>query len=430
MTNLFDELLIGTCSRREFLERLSSAGLAVPLIGGAAADAAAQGAQQQRPKPTPERDDEGQVLSPAFIGGGGRVERNFYRDWIKTSKVPMIEAYSLFDAKNQEVFPWPEIGGRGVYLNFSGNVHMDALIMEIPEGKALVPRRQFYEQIVYVLGGRGFTLFGEGRQQNKVEWGEGSLFAPPANVVHRHFNSDPARPARLLAITSFPLMIQTFGSLALINHLNFDFTDRYSGDRDYFTQTKRVRQRWDRANFIRDIRSSEVVAWEERGKGNASMYWEMAGNTVLEPHISEFPVATYKLGHRHPYEAVILTLNGKGYSLSGKETLKEHEGLVKIDWKAGSIVSPPYFWYHQHFNSGDIGARYLAITEGDFPKRLGIPLDVEQIEADQEDPEIRERFERELQKSGVRPEDEDHPHGYELEHHEHDHVHGHLHDHE
>ena len=47
----------------------------------------------------------------------------------------MVEGYSILDAKTQEVHPWPEIGGRGTYLNFSGNVHMDAVIMEIPSGK-------------------------------------------------------------------------------------------------------------------------------------------------------------------------------------------------------------------------------------------------------------------------------------------------------
>src|SRR5207248_1231857 len=83
-------------------------------------------------------------FSPSNIGGGGRVERDFYREWLKTSKVPMLEGYSLLDAATQEVQPWPEIGGRGLYLNFSGNVHMDGVIQEIQAGKALEPRRYFY----------------------------------------------------------------------------------------------------------------------------------------------------------------------------------------------------------------------------------------------------------------------------------------------
>jgi hypothetical protein len=153
----------------------------------------------------------------------------------------------------------------------------------------------------------------------------------------------------------------------------------------------------------------------------------MAGNTILEPHISEFPVNTYKLGHRHPYEAIILTLNGRGFSLAGKDSLKETDNPVKIDWKAGSIVSPPYFWYHQHFNSGSTKARYYAITEGDFPKRLGIPLEVEQIEADKEDPNIKRRFEQELRKPETAPpsgqpkneEEHAHMHEHDIAHHHH-----------
>jgi quercetin dioxygenase-like cupin family protein len=426
MKELFDEIMIGAVSRRRFLERASAASLA--LIASST-DASAQG----RPIDKQEHKDEqkpGEKLSPANIGGGGRVERNFYRDWIRESKVPMVEGYSIYDAKNQETQPWPEIEGRGLYLNFSGNVHMDGVILEIPEGKALAPRRNFFEQLYYALGGRGYTIFGEGKRKNKVEWSEGSLFAAPVNAYHRHFNSDPAHPARLLAVTTFPFMMQVFGSLKLINNLNFDFDDRYDDRPDFFTATKRVRKRWDKTNFVRDIRNSEVVLWEERGAGNASMFWEMAGNTILEPHISEFPVNTYKLGHRHPYEAIILTLNGRGFSLAGKNSLKEADNPVKIDWKAGSIVSPPYFWYHQHFNSGTTKARYYAITEGDFPKRLGIPLEVEQIEADKEDPGIKRRFEQELAKpesapppSGQLKNEEEHAHLHEhgiAHHHHHD----------
>lgn len=428
MSDLLDDMFTGAVSRRKFIELASAAGLILPVANHALAEVAAQSLPSTSPKA-----QEGPKLSPPNIGGGGRVERDFYRDWIKTSKVPMVEGYSILDAKTQEVQPWPEIGGRGVYLNFSGNVHMDTAIWEIPQGKALVQRHHFYEQIVYVLSGRGYTSFTQGRRQNKFEWAEGSLFSVPMNLVHRHFNSDSAHPARLLVISTFPYALQSFGSIGLLSNMQYDFNDRFDGSPDYFKRNERIRQRWEQANFVKDIRTAEVVAWEERGEGNASMYWDMAGNTILEPHISEFEVGTYKLGHRHPYEAIILTLNGRGFSLAGKNTLKDNEA-VKMDWRTGSVVSPPFFWFHQHFNTGATAARYLAITEGDFPKRLGIPLEVEQIEADKEDPAIRRLFDAELQKAReqgrVEEHEHDHPHGHGGHDHLEAHDHGHDHDHD
>ena len=399
MARLLDQLFTGTASRRQFLERLSAAGAGATLVAGAFPDAVAECRTQVRPP----RDwnQEGVSYSPANIGGGGRVERNFYRDWLKQSQIPVTEGYSIYDAKNQEVQPWPEIGGRGLYLNFSGNVHMDGVIIEIPEGKALVPQRHCYEQLICVLRGRGRTTVGEGSNVCELEWGEGALFSVPLNAQHRHFNADAAHPARLLVVTTFPLMIQMFGSIGMIEDMDFDFEDRYDGSPDYYTRDERIHQRWWRSNAVWNMRTSELVTWDERGRGNASRFWSMAGNTILEPHVSQFPMGTYKLGHRHPYEAIILTLDGKGFSLAGHEGLAEANEPVKLDWKDGSVVSPPYYWYHQHFNTGQTKARYFAITEGDFPKRLGVPLEVQQIEADQEDPSIRRRFEQELGRTRV-----------------------------
>jgi len=389
MREFLDELCTGVVSRRAFMERIAAASAGVSMFApGLFA--------QSGDKPKKPKDDDNPAYSPANIGGGGRIERNFYREWIRKSGVPMAEGYSIYDARSQEVLPWPEIEGRGLYLNFSGNVHMDGVILEIAEGKGLAPRRHLYEQLLYVLRGRGYTTLGEKKDGPRVEWGEGSLFTVPLNAIHRHFNSDSAQPARILAVTTFPFMLQVFGSLGFIEESNNDFPERFNGKDTFFSDSKKIHTRWWKTNFVRDIRNTEVVPWEERGKGNESVFWDMGSNTILEPHVSEFPVATYKLGHRHPYEAIILTLNGKGFSLAGRKSLRETDDPVKIDWKAGSIVSPPYYWYHQHFNTGDSKARYWAITEGDFPKRLGIPLEVEQIEPPQEDPGIRKRFEREL----------------------------------
>src|SRR5438034_676169 len=157
MANLIDDFQQGLVSRRKLLELLTGAAGSVVLASG-------QGKQTK----APEGIVEPPKLSPANIGGGGRIERDFYREWLKKSKVPM-------------------------------------------------------------------------------------------NALHRHFNSDPAHPARLLFITTFPFMIQVFGSMGLINDSNFSFNDRYDGAPDYFISTARVRQRWDKTNYVKDVRAAEVV---------------------------------------------------------------------------------------------------------------------------------------------------------------------------
>ena len=420
MSSFTDDLFLGQLSRRRFLDRLAAAGAGASILAGAFPHEVAEA--QSAPPP----DEGGVKYSPANIGGGGRVERNFYREWLQQSGVPRVDVYNIKDARTEEVHLWPEIGGRGLYLNFTGNVHMDSVLYEIPDGKALEPRRFCYEQLIHVLSGHGHTLVGEGSGQQKVEWGAGALFTIPLNAWHRHVNGESAKPARLMLVTSFPFMIQVFGSLGMINDLDHDFTERFDGSPDYYTEGDQIHQRWWKLNYVEDINSTRVVAWEERGAGNASVFWNMGENTILEPHVSEFPAGTYKLGHRHPYEAIILTLDGVGFSLAGEEGLGEKDEPVKIDWQPGSIISPPYFWYHQHFNTGESGARYYAITEGDFPKRLGIPLAVEQIESEHEDPSVRRLFEAELghERTGqARP----NPGLHEHHAHAHDHSHGRWH---
>src|SRR5690242_7951780 len=98
MAILFDELQHGTVSRRRLFELLSIAGSSAALAR----------AQSNLTKPKQAAPGDQEKISPANIGGGGRIERDFYRQWIKNSKVPMVEGYSILDAAKQEVQPWPE----------------------------------------------------------------------------------------------------------------------------------------------------------------------------------------------------------------------------------------------------------------------------------------------------------------------------------
>src|SRR5438067_11719678 len=91
MKQLLDDLFTGTVSRRKFIERASAAGLALPIIGsGLMKSASAQGAKKPKPK-TETVDQENAVYSPANIGGGGRIERNCNREWIKHTTIPRCD---------------------------------------------------------------------------------------------------------------------------------------------------------------------------------------------------------------------------------------------------------------------------------------------------------------------------------------------------
>ena len=128
--------------------------------------------------------------------------------------------------------------------------------------------------------------------------------------------------------------------------------------------------------------------------------FEMSNNTMAV-HLSSFPVGTYKKAHRHGPGTHVIILSGKGYSLLWPEGAPQK----KIDWQPGSVFVPPNNWYHQHFNSGTIPARYMAFHKGGFKfpgfKSSGGKKMEAQIEYDQEGPNIRALFRKECATSGV-----------------------------
>ena len=83
------------------------------------------------------------------------------------------------------------------------------------------------------------------------------------------------------------------------------------------------------------------------------------------------------------------------------------EGKEKIvcPWHECSMVTPPNKWFHQHFNAGGDMARYLALHppmqfHGHAEKIEDRAKD--QIEYPNEDPFIRQKFEEELAKRGIK----------------------------
>ncbi|MGH8035763.1 MAG: cupin domain-containing protein, partial [Lysobacterales bacterium] len=291
--------------------------------------------------------------------------------------------------------PWPQLGEgvAGLYLHFADYQITDGRIVEIPIGGETISQRHLYEKGIYILCGSGYTILQqEGKPIQRVEWKQGDLFSVPLNVLHQHYATGDA-PARMLMVTSFPLVLNVMNNEDFIDNNPSTFTDRYDGSPDYLQRTEQLGEFKATANFVEDIRSTGTRRMDYRGKGNETMGWLMAGNSMLDMHISQMPPRMYKKAHRHSSDAFILLLSGEGFSVAWQEGA--YDERLRVDWKAGTLFVPPMYWYHQHLNSGSAPARYLAINVPHLVTNLGLSL-LDQLEVDI--PEVRSEWERQLEK--------------------------------
>ena len=321
-----------------------------------------------------------------------------------------------FDLLSVEVARWPRMDALGAYALCRGRGDFaDMYVCEIPPGSRTSPQRHLYEAVVYVLSGRGSTTLDAPEGKRSFEWREGSLFALPLNARYQHFNGSGQKPARFAAVTDLPLVFNVFRSESFIFENEATFPERF-GDARYNEGDGRLiprapgRHIWE-TNFVPDLRTLELKRWDERGGGSSNIVFALADGT-MHAHISEMPVGTYKKAHRHGADFHVFTVSGHGYSLYW------HEGdpdFKRFDWKFGSVFTPTDMLFHQHFNTGGEPARYLAIAFGGmrYPtiadKRKtfeGMDKSVKaggrQIDYEDEDPRIRQIFENELRRRGVR----------------------------
>jgi len=335
--------------------------------------------------------------------------RNFYKEWVQAQGIPLIEEYCIEDAKKIELAWWEQKGGNGAILNLIGTGESnDAYVCEIPPGRSLKPERHIFEEMIFILQGSGATtVWVEDSKKQTFEWQEGSLFAPPLNTWHELHNGQSNQPARFLAVTCAPLAMNLYHNLDFIFNNPFVFADRYQATPDYFSGPGKIHSGriWE-TNFIADVYSLEPPERKERGRGNREFLFELVDNTMAA-HISEFAVGQYKKAHRHGPGAHVIILSGKGYSLMWPDGGKK----LKFEWKPGTIIVPPEMWWHQHFNIGGNPARYLALRWGSQKYQFQLAQIDEllkdrreggnQIEYEDEEPEIRQWFEEALKGSGV-----------------------------
>jgi len=315
-----------------------------------------------------------------------------YQAWLDTARkeMPLFEGLVIDDVATIALQPWPQMGEgvTGLYLRFADYQMTDGRIIEIPAAGKTPSQRHLYEQGIYFISGSGYTILQqEGEPEQRVDWREGDLLSVPLNVRHQHFSA-ATEPARMLLVTSFPLVMNLAASEDFIAANPYAFTDRYDGSPDYFEPDASADGQPGASNFVAEIRHTKTLPFDYRGTGNTAVSWHMAGNSMLSLHISEMPPKMYKKAHRHSNDAFILLLSGEGFSLTWAEG--SYPERRRVDWKAGTLFVPPTYWYHQHLNTGSTPARYLAINAPAVVNNVGLrfkdqlEVDVEEVKAEWE----------------------------------------------
>ncbi|TMA59757.1 MAG: cupin domain-containing protein, partial [Deltaproteobacteria bacterium] len=244
-------------------------------------------------------------------------KKSSYKAWVENEGIPLVQSFFVEDVAKVPLEPWRRTGGLGVRLCLEGTGETnDAYICEIPPGKALEPEKHMYEELIYVVSGRGATtIWNEGEPKRTFEWQEGSLFSPPLNSWHQLFNGNGEEPARFLAVTSAPCMINLIHNTDFIFNCPYVFRDRFNSQEEYFNSpgTWYSGRTW-RTNFVVDVKNLKLLEWKERGGGGSQVRLELSENTLCG-HISQFSVGTYKKAHFHGPGAHVIILSGHGYSL-------------------------------------------------------------------------------------------------------------------
>lgn len=320
-----------------------------------------------------------------------------YENWFATNKDKMPHYHGLViqDARTEPLNQrWEQFGVNGLYIKMADYQITDGWLLEIPAKGEMKPQRHMFEAGLYFFGGPGHIILQqEGKRPQRVDFKYRTLFSVPMNVRYQIFN-DSDKPVRMVAVTSFPFMLNATNSEKFVWENDFAFTDRYDAEEDFATSSEHTGANDTVTNVVPDAVEFELDSYDHRGKGTTNMHWKMAGNSVLDMHVSEMPAGVFKKAHRHSSDAFILLTSGKGYSVTWPEG--QYDKRVRVDWQEGTIFVPPIYWYHQHYNPEPEGsARYMAINAPPIVVNLGLRFN-DQLETDL--PEIEAEFKAEVEK--------------------------------
>jgi uncharacterized RmlC-like cupin family protein len=344
-----------------------------------------------------------------------------YKEWANGEGIPVHLDFG-HDLIALETGPWARYDARGCFAFTHGaGDFMSNYVLEVLPGRKTRPLRHLYEAFFYVLVGHGSTtVWLPNGETRSFEWGPKALFAIPLNCQYQIFNNSGAEPVRLSCTHDGPITVNLYHNVDFVFDNPFAFPDRagqskhFEGEGDLRTYTVKSknanRNVWE-TNFVHDLTSFKLYELEARGKGSLNVSFVLADGT-MHAHVSQIPAGRYKKAHRHVAGTHVHAVDGEGYSLLWYEGDSEFK---EFPWRHGFMYTPPFWMFHQHFNTCGKPARYLACSLGSrrypfisFRRKssegggaTSIQEGGRQIEYEDQDPRIHRKWLEAIRKNSV-----------------------------
>lgn len=299
-----------------------------------------------------------------------------YDKFMESEGIPIFRGLGVRRAQDLPLGEWKRTGGRGSYIQLHGTEgKWGAYLVEVPAAGALNPEKHLYEEIFFVLEGRGSTeVWHEDGTRHVFEWQKGSLFSIPVNAMHRIVNATNT-PALLLAGTTAPNLIDLVGNTKFIFDCPYSFSDRFSPDADFYRPSDDIEPdpirglAMRKSNLLPDIVNCELPLDNRRSPGYRRVEPFMTGNKFYL-WVGQHETGRYSKAHAHTSAAILICVKGKGYTYTWPESCGptpwkdgHADKVQRIDYEEGGMVSAApggARWYHQHFNTSNEPFRLTA----------------------------------------------------------------------
>ena len=273
--------------------------------------------------------------SRAGFGEFGRPKTP-YDLFMESEGIPIFRDIGVSKVQNLPLAHWKRLGGKGSYIQLHGTEgKWGCYLVEVPGAGALNAEKHLYEEVYYVVEGRGTTevWLDNDSKRHVFEWQQGSLFSIPVNAWHRIVNASSA-PALLLAGTTAPNLLNLVNNVDVMFNCPYEFRDRFSGADDFYKYKDDIEPdpvrglAMRRTNFVPDIVNCDLPLDNRRSPGWRRVEPFMTGNTFYL-WIGQHENGRYSKAHAHTSAAVLICLKGKGYTY----TWPERYGVTP--WKDG-----------------------------------------------------------------------------------------------